>query len=408
VSRERPTILQIIPKLDTGGAERTVVEISEAVTRAGGLALVAAEDGRLAPAVRAAGGEIIDLPMSTKNPARMLKNARTIASIVGKRGVDIIHARSRAPAWSGLIAARITKIPFVTTYHGAYSEKNAFKRWYNSVMARSDVVIANSHYTADLIRGRYRTPDQRMAVIPRGFDPKLFADGPDLPARVAALKIRWRTATGAPVVLHAARLTHWKGQTVVIDAFAELVRSGRAGDAVAILAGDDQGRTAYREDLAARIAAVGLEDRVRLVGHVEDIPAAFAAAHVAVVASIEPEAFGRAAAEAQAMACPTIVTAIGAPPEILATEPTAPPDAVTGWLVPPGDAIALADRIAVALALTPERRRTMGLAARARAFDLYSIRRMQAATLGVYDRLLQTDLEARFAAAEVVPAGAAP
>ena len=146
--KDRPTILQIIPGLDAGGAERTVVEVAAAIVRAGGRALVLAEGGRLAADVEAAGGEVVTFPAGTKNPLRLLANAAAIARLVAAQEVDLIHARSRAPAWSALLAARRTRVPFVTTYHGAYSETNAAKRAYNSVMARGDIVIANSHYTA--------------------------------------------------------------------------------------------------------------------------------------------------------------------------------------------------------------------------------------------------------------------
>jgi hypothetical protein len=153
-----PTILQIIPQLDAGGAELSAVEIADAVVRAGGRAIVLAEPGRLAADITQVGGEVMPFPAATKNPLRMWANAGAIARIVGREHVDLVHARSRAPAWSAMRAARRTGVRFVTTYHGAYGEKNALKRIYNSVMARGDVVIANSRYTARLIAERYATP----------------------------------------------------------------------------------------------------------------------------------------------------------------------------------------------------------------------------------------------------------
>lgn len=172
--KDRPTILQIIPQLDAGGAELSVVEIAGAVARAGGRALVLAESGRLAASIEAAGGEVMPFPAATKNPLRILANARSIARIATREGVDLIHARSRAPAWSALMAARRLGVPFVTTYHGAYNETNAVKRFYNSVMARGDATIANSHYTARLIADRYGTPPARLVVIHRGVDTARF------------------------------------------------------------------------------------------------------------------------------------------------------------------------------------------------------------------------------------------
>jgi glycosyltransferase involved in cell wall biosynthesis len=393
VPKVQPTILQIIPRLDAGGAELAVVEIAGAVVRAGGRALVLAEPGRLAPAVAAAGGEVTPFPAATKNPLSMLANVRRIAHIVAREGVDLIHARSRAPAWSALIAARRAGVPFVTTYHGAYNETNRAKRLYNSVMARGDVVIANSRYTAALIAARYRTAPERLAVIHRGVDTAAFDPARIPPERVAALRQQWGIAAHRRVILHAARLTRWKGQGILIDATARLKARGRLGDAAVVLAGDAQGREAYVAALRDQIARQGLEGHVHLVGHVADIAAAYLAAHVTIVASTEPEAFGRAAIEAAAVGCPVIATDIGAPPETVLA--AAGPES-TGWLVPPGDAEALADRLMETLELAAPTRVRIGEYARRHAVASFSIESMQLSTLGVYDRVLGTTLKAQF------------
>ncbi|HEU4377071.1 MAG TPA: glycosyltransferase family 4 protein [Hyphomicrobiaceae bacterium] len=391
-----PTILQIIPQLDAGGAELSAVEIADAVVRAGGRAIVLAEPGRLAADIAKVGGEVVPFPAASKNPVRMLANARAIARIVHSEHVDLVHARSRAPAWSAMWAARRTGVRFVTTYHGAYGEKNALKRLYNSVMARGDVVIANSRYTARLIAERYATPGARIEVIARGVDVHKFDPESIAQARVAALRDRWGVGPGEPVILLAARLTGWKGQTALIAATAKLQAMGRLGSAAVVLAGDAQGRTAYVRMLEDQIDRLGLKGRVRLVGHVEDVAAAFAAAHVTVVASTEPEAFGRTAIEAAAVGCPVIATDIGAPPETVLAEPAVAANAITGWLVPPGDADALAARLADALALAPAARRDLGQRARRHILGTYTVEAMQRRTLAVYDRLLGTALEHRF------------
>ena len=155
---EAPVILQIIPRLDAGGTERATVEMADALVRAGAKALVASEGGRLADAVTACGGTVIPFRAATKNPGQMVANMGRLGAIVGELGVDLLHARSRAPAWSALGSARRAGIPFVTTYHGAYGGRSGLKNVYNSVMARGDVVIANSHYTADLIARRHAPP----------------------------------------------------------------------------------------------------------------------------------------------------------------------------------------------------------------------------------------------------------
>jgi glycosyltransferase involved in cell wall biosynthesis len=390
----RPTILQVIPQLDTGGAELSTIEITEAIVKAGGEALVATEGGRLAERVSAAGGEIVSLEVATKNPATIALNGRRLARLVRARSVDLIHARSRAPAWSTLIACRMTKRPMVTTYHGAYGETNALKRLYNSVMTRSDVVIANSAFTADLIATRYRTPKDRIAIIHRGVDVARFDPARVDPVRAAALRKAWQVPSDSRIILQMARLTSWKGQAVLIDAAARLAASDRLGSTVVVLAGDAQGRSEYSASLAARANAAGIADRVRIVGHVDDVPAAFLAAHVSVVASVEPEAFGRAATESQAMGCPVIATRIGAPPETVLAEPTVAAERTTGWLVPPGDADALAAAIVEALDHSDTAHVRMGARARAHVLAEFTLQRMKQRTLSVYDQLLGTALAA--------------
>jgi glycosyltransferase involved in cell wall biosynthesis len=172
---QTPTILQIVPRLDTGGAELSTLEIVDALVRAGARALVATEGGRMAERVTALGGEIIVLPLESKNPVTIIANGQRLARLVHARSVALLHARSRAPAWSALMAARRTGVPFVTTYHGAYGERGRLKRFYNSVMARGDVVIANSRYTADLIRSRYGALAGTPRIIPRGVDIARFS-----------------------------------------------------------------------------------------------------------------------------------------------------------------------------------------------------------------------------------------
>lgn len=387
-----PTIIQIIPDLDTGGAELSAIEIAGAITQAGGRAIVLSRGGRLEADLKAAGGEFVRFPAATKNPAKIISNAFAIARLISREGAAIVHARSRAPAWSALIAARRTGIPFVTTYHGAYNEKGSLKRLYNSVMARSDVIIANSHYTSRLVQDRYSTPDERIRVIHRGVDMEKF-DPAIIPAdRIQQLRDGWGLKAGERAVLHPARLTTWKGQGTVISAAGLLKAQGRLDGIVVILAGDAQGREAYADGLREQIASAGLSEHVRLVGHVADMPAAFAASSAAIVASIEPEAFGRTATEAQAMGCPVIATNIGAPPETVLAEPAVSIDSATGWLVAPGDAGALADALGQLLALPAENVLEMGQRARRRVAENFSLEAMKKQTLNVYDGLLSTNL----------------
>ena len=222
-----PTILQIIPRLEAGGAEVTTVEVTEAIVKSGGRALVLSEGGRLQARIADAGGEFVPFPAASKNPARILWNAQRLKAIALRERVGLIHARSRAPAWSALIAARRLGLPFVTTYHGAYKETGRLKNLYNGVMARADIVIANSEYTAQSIRTRYGKPDSGIAVIYRGVDFARFVPDEATLARAAALRKTWGIAPSQRIIFHAARLTPLKGQATVIEA-ARLLRRDRA------------------------------------------------------------------------------------------------------------------------------------------------------------------------------------
>lgn len=389
----RPTILQIVPDLETGGAELSAVEIAAAIAAAGGRALVLSRGGRMEADLAAAGGELVRFPAATKNPVQMLANANAIARMIRDENVAIVHARSRAPAWSAMIAARRTGVPFVTTYHGAYNETGPFKRAYNSVMARGALVIANSNYTAELIQSRYGTPTARLRVIHRGVDMDRFTAERIDPGRVAALRTAWGLEGRVRALLQPARLTSWKGQTTVIAAAAHLKSQGQLEGLVFILAGDAQGRTAYEQALRDQIAASGLEDQVRLVGHVADMPAALLACEGAIVASTEPEAFGRTATEAQALGRPVIATRIGAPPETVLAPPAVDAGHRTGWLVPPGDVLALAAAITELTSLPDEARTDLALRARERVAGEFSLHAMKQKTMAVYDELIDAGLE---------------
>ncbi len=372
------------------------LEIAGALTRAGARALVLSEGGRLAELVGKAGGEVVTFPAAAKNPFRMGANVRAITRFIRAEGVDLIHARSRAPAWSALAAARVAAIPFVTTYHGTYGTEFPFKNAYNSVMARGDRVIANSHFTANLISTRHGIRGDRLAVIHRGVDLERFDPSNIAVARIFALRRSWGVEADAKIILHAARLTGWKGQRTVIAAASRLRASGGLTNAVVILAGDAQGREAYADDLQTLIDGHDLDGKVRLVGHCDDMAAAFATAHAAVVASTEPEAFGRAAAEAQAMRCPVVATDLGAARETVLGFSHVPANKATGWLVRSGDPAVLSGALSQVLGLSPPARVKMGKRARTHIQANFSLERMARATLAIYDELLGSGLAHSF------------
>lgn len=376
---DRPrTILQLLPKLDTGGAERVVIEIAEGLRAAGHKCLIAAEAGPLLGLAARAGADVVQLPLNTKSPLAMRRNAWRIGKLIAERKVDLVHAHSRAPAWSGFWATRRAKIPFVTTYHGAYGEDSAIKRRYNAVMARGDRVIAVSDFIAGLIRARYGTGDDRLRIILGGVDLMKFDPAAIVGDRVSRMAREWRVSMGEPTIMLPGRLTSWKGQSLLISALAALAHK----DAIAVLAGDAQGRDAYVNGLVAQAARLGISDRLRLAGHHEDMPAAMMLSDIVVNASTDPEAFGRVVVEAQAMGRIVIAADHGGAREtIIAGE--------TGLLFPPGDAAALAAAIDAALDMPPASRLAWAQRARAHVAAHYSIAAMQEAILRVYAELLE-------------------
>lgn len=378
------TLLQVIPALETGGAERTTLEVARAVVAAGGRSLVASEGGPMVAQLEREGSRHLTLPLASKAPRQMWQNRGALLEIIRTEQVSLIHARSRAPAWSALWAARAANIPFVTTYHGIYQAKGPLKRLYNSAMARGDRVIANSAYTAATVKAAYggaRFFDTaRLVVIPRGADLSRF--DPEKLTKVRKSKAFLALGGGdAFRILLPGRLTEWKGQASLIKAAGLLQRSPQTPPFRIVLVGSAQGRDGYEADLRAQMEAAGVADRVHIHGHWEDMPVAFDWADVTVSASIRPEAFGRIAVEAQAMGCPVIATAHGG-----ALETVDP--GKTGLLVPPGDVEALAAALKTMMAMPPAQRHAMATAARARIESHFSIETMTAATLSVYKDLV--------------------
>jgi glycosyltransferase involved in cell wall biosynthesis len=380
------TILQIIPGLDAGGAERTTVDIAEALAKAGARPLVLARGGRLVPELEKKGGVFIPFPAHSKNPVTMLVSAIKLAQLIRREKADLVHARSRAPAWVALWACKLARVPLVTTWHGSYSAKSGMKRFYNSVMGRGNAVIANSSWTARRIIAGYPPARDRITVIPRGTDLTRFAPESIAPEGIAAMRTAWGAAVGEKIILLAARLTPWKGHRVLLDAAAQLVAQGQ--NIKIVFAGDAQGRVAYVEELKAQAERLGLTSHLHFAGHVENIPLALAASDCVAVPSVEPEAFGRVAVEAQAMGKPVIVTDNGAMAETVLAPPSVLPDKRTGWIVPPDDAQSLAQALDEALNLPLPMARILA-AAGARQAQKYTLHAMAEATLAVYAQILR-------------------
>ena len=372
-----PVILQVLPELVTGGVERGTIDIAGAIVQAGGRSLVASEGGRMANELQRVGAVHITLPLATKSPFAIRRNARRLAEVIRAHKVDIVHARSRAPAWSALFACRRTGAHFVTTFHGTYNLGPPFKKLYNSVMTRGERVIAISQFIADHMIKTYKTDPAKIRVIYRGVDMEIF-DPQKVPAvRVIQLANEWRLPDGIPVVLLPARLTRWKGQALLIEALARL----GDGNIRCLLVGDDQGRTKYRRELERLVRRRKLDSVVHIVGECSDMPAAYKLADVVVSASTDPEAFGRVMVEAQAMGKPVVGAAHGASRELIL------PDR-TGWLFEPGNADQLAGALSAALSLDTGAREKLSNAAIENVRARFSKTRMCHDTLELYREIL--------------------
>jgi len=373
--RHGPAVLQILPRLDQGGVERGTVEVAAALTEAGWRAVVASAGGRLVHEIERVGGRHVTLPLASKNPAIIMANVQRLVSVIVREDIDIVHARSRAPAWSAMLAARRTSRHFVTTFHGAYSARSALKRRYNSVMARGERVIAISRFIAVHAAERYAIAPDRIRVIERGVDLDLFNPDRVAAPRIIQLAKAWRLDDGKPVVMMPARVTELKGHLVLVDALARLGRQ----DLHCLFIG--AGRGGYRKVVERRIAERGLTGVCRFIDHCADMPAAYMLADVVVSASIRPEGFGRVIAEGLAMGRPVIATDHGGAGEVVE-------HCVTGWLVPPGDAQALALTLREALALDPGQRHALADRAIAAIGGRFSRALMTRRTIAVYEEVL--------------------
>jgi glycosyltransferase involved in cell wall biosynthesis len=369
-------VLQIIPSLISGGAERGTVDLAGALTAAGWTAYVASAGGPMEHELTRVGARHLKLPLASKNPLVMRRNAAALVEIIRRHKIDIVHARSRAPAWSAWSAARAARRRFVTTFHNAYDIDLPLKRWYNSVMARGERVIAISHFVGDYVAQTYGVGPERLRIIPRGVDIAAFDPRRVNGERVVALATRWRVPDDAAVVMLPGRLTRWKGGLDFIEAIARLGRS----DLCCLLVGTEQ-RRGFRRELEARIERRGLGGMFRIVEDCRDMPAAYVLADVVVSASTDPEGFGRVIIEAQAMGRPVVATDHGGARETILP-------GVTGWLAPPHDPAALAAAINEALQLNAAGRVAFARRATAHVASGYTRDLMCGKTIDLYEELL--------------------
>jgi len=389
-------VLQVLPSLGYGGAERGCVDVAAALVRAGATALVASRGGPLVAELEAAGARHLTLPAASKNPLVMARNIGRLRAIIRRQGVGLIHARSRAPAWSAWRAARLERVPFLTTFHAAYHYSSRPKRLYNSVMAKGDHIIAISQYLEAHVRNTYGVPAERITVVPRGIDLARFDPAQIDPDRVAKLRHQLALPAEKRLIVMPGRFSRLKGQMEVVQALAQLGRT----NVHVLLMGPDGRDGRFREAVRQSAQSLGVAAQLTLAPASADMPTIYALADLVLVASNEPEGFGRVAAEAQAMGKPVVVTDIGALPEVIE-------EGETGFIVPPGDPAGLADGLRRALDLDDAARQRLCETGRRRACDRFSVDAMTGATLEVYQTLLREAAMAGRPGALPAP-GAAP
>lgn len=353
------TVVQIVPDLQSGGAGQSAVQMAQALCERGHRSIVVTEGGRLEGEVVRAGARLVHLPVASKSPSQIFANGRALAELARESGADLFHAQSRAPAWSCLIARRLSRVPYVTTYDNNFREQHSLKRLYNSAMVRGSKVIALGERIAKLIELRYGTPREKIAIVDRAVDLSRFDPDTVSEERRTVLARNWSLEPDEKVVLLPGRLTRRKGPHVLVDAALQLREAGLKG-IVFVFAGEGQAGSGYAADLWDRVHQAGIADLVRFVGHCPDMPAAYSLADLVVATVLQPGGPQRAVLEAQAMQVPVIVSDGEERGDILLASPFAAEAASTGLLYPAGNSGELAQALFKLLAMGKPARAEMG------------------------------------------------
>lgn len=369
-------IMQVLPSLVTGGAERGAIDVALAAKAAGLRSYVVSSGGPMVRELVRADIQHIELPVDSKNVLTVYRNIDRIAALVREHNITILHARSRAPAWSAYYAAKRADVPFMTTFHATYNFNSPLKKAYNAIMTRGDRVIAISEFIRDHIMQNYRADWARLRVIQRGIDTSIFDPAAVSAERVIKLATDWRLPDGVPTVMLPGRLTRWKGHPLLLQALSRI----KDMPFRCLLVGSDQGREGYRQELEKLSRDLGLESCVHIVGDCNDMAAAYKLSDVVVSASTDPEGFGRVAVEGQALGRPVVAPNHGAAPEQIE-------HGVTGWLYKPGDPDSLAEAIRHTLSLTPEQRDTLHDVAIRNVRENFTRERMCEKTIALYREL---------------------
>ena len=388
---KKKTILQVVPALVSGGVERGTIEIAKALTKTGHKSIVISSGGALVDSLLASGSIHEEFDVASKNPFKILSNANRIADIVRKYDVDIIHVRSRAPAWSCAIAAAKTKRKFITTFHGIYNFSNFIKKYYNSIMTRGHVVIAVSNFVKEHIINNYDIRPQKIQVIHRGVNHKEFCKDQlsskdidnfrakyNLPKFIKTPDNQGSVASNLariPLLLLPARFTSWKGQIWLAQTLTEM----RDKDFYCIMAGDLAKHPKYVERLKDLIAKNKMQGKIQIFGNEPDIRTLYGIADIVLSTSLEPEAFGRTIIEAQSMEKLVIATSAGGSSETIKNDET-------GFHVEPGNSSQLKEKIEYCLSiLGSEEEKRITSKAREDVIKHFSLDKMLSSVLKIYD-----------------------
>ena len=377
-------VLQVIPKLGYGGAETGCFDLAHFLNENNCKSYVVTSGGPLLKYVNRKKVKVIRLPVQSKNPLLILLNSIVLIFIIFFLNINIVHARSRAPAWSCLFATKITRRKFVTTFHGTYNFKSSLKKWYNSVMARSDLIIAGSNFIFSHIQKNYSTylnKEKKFLVIFRGINTEYFNPKKIKDSDKTLLRKKWKIDNDKKVILLPGRLTSWKGQEMFIESIRNLKENSSDLNFIAVILGSDQGRKIFKKKLIRLVEQYRLNNEVLFVEHLELMPIAYEISDVVVSTSVEPEAFGRVSVEAQAMEKPILASNIGGSNETIINEKT-------GFLFEAGNSKNLSEKLGEILNLSEVTRNGIGAEGRKNVKVKFNVEKMCNSTYSEYKKLI--------------------
>tara|TARA_A100001015_G_scaffold297788_1_gene379701 strand:- start:337 stop:1491 length:1155 start_codon:yes stop_codon:yes gene_type:complete len=377
-------VLQVIPKLGYGGTETGCYDIAHYLPENNCKSFIATSGGELIKFINKEKVKLIKLPVHSKNPFTILFNTIALIIIILVNDISIVHARSRAPAWSCYFATKITGRKFVTTFHGTYNFKSKIKKFYNSVMVKSDLIIAGSNFIFSHIKDNYLeflNKKKKFLVIFRGINTDYFDPTTKTEIEEKKLLKSWDINENKKIILMPGRLTTWKGQELFLEAI-NLVNIQLGYEAFyAVILGSDQGRDLYKKKLIRQSEQYRMNKQVKFINNCKDMALAYKVSNIVISSSIEPEAFGRVAVEAQSMKKLIIASNIGGSKETII-------DGKTGFLFESGDAKSLCDKILGALSLDDETLKTMGIEGRKNIVNKFNVEKMCFSTYSEYKKLI--------------------